>query len=185
MKLLTKTTDIEKAITSINKRGKTLDRDIHVAACSALNHCAQHNDTIYINRLIESMPKGSRVNALRDFMEKFGNIAYNEETKVFDYKKGKKADIEKAQEKSWTEFKPEPQFKGFDLEQQLKQVLVKASKMLQDSNPEHQSKIKVDTNQVEALAELLGIEVEVEQVEAVTPTKAPDYKPEPKAKKAA
>ena len=182
MELITDIKLIDKAIKSIQTRGKKLDADIQLTACSALNHCAEHNDPIYINRLIESMPKGSRVNALREFIAKFGNVIYNEETKEFNYQKGKKADIEGAMESMWTEFKPEPEFKGFDLEASIKKLLDQAVKMAGDENPDHQSKINLDLEQLQQLGEVVGMEISItKEVES----KAPSYNPQDDLKEVA
>jgi hypothetical protein len=99
------------AIASITNRGKKLDKDIQIAALSAMAHHvgAGSGDTTLINRLVTAMPKGSRVNALRDFISVFGAVEYNQDTKVFDHKKGAKFDLEGAMAIMWTEYSPEKQ----------------------------------------------------------------------------
>jgi hypothetical protein len=97
------------AIASITNRGKKLDKDIQIAALSAMAHHvgAGSGDTTLINRLVTAMPKGSRVNALRDFISVFGAVEYNQDTKVFDHKKGAKFDLDGAMAIMWTEYSPE------------------------------------------------------------------------------
>lgn len=56
--------DTDKLITSIKGRGAKLDTDIHKAAMGAVHHHALHGDTTLINRLVTSMPKSGRTNAL-------------------------------------------------------------------------------------------------------------------------
>lgn len=56
--------DTDKLITSIKGRGAKLDNDIHQAALSSLDHHAKHGDVTLINRLIGTMPKSARTNAL-------------------------------------------------------------------------------------------------------------------------
>lgn len=114
MKLLTSKTDIVKAIASIQTRGKKLDNDIWVAAVSAMAHHAEHGDVTLVNTLVDAMPKGSRVNALREFILAFGKVTYDEQNKVFAHDKEGTFDLEGAQEKSWVEFKPESEYKPFD-----------------------------------------------------------------------
>ena len=60
-----------RKIASIGKRGKTLDTDIHVAACSSLFHavidCGNgegSGDPRHLALLMNAMPQGSRVQAL-------------------------------------------------------------------------------------------------------------------------
>jgi hypothetical protein len=103
--------NIGVAITSITSRGKKLDKDIQIAALSAMSHHvgAGSGDTTLINRLVTGMPKGSRVNALRDFISVFGAVEYNPDTKVFDHKKGATFNLEGAMAIMWTEYSPEKQ----------------------------------------------------------------------------
>lgn len=54
----------EKLIVSIKGRGAKLDKDVHQAALSALDHHAKHGDITVMNRLIAAMPKSGRTNAL-------------------------------------------------------------------------------------------------------------------------
>lgn len=117
---------IDKAISSIKSRGKKLDNDIHVAACSCINHIELHGDVTLLNRLIEAMPKGSRVNALRDFVGSFAKVDYNEETKAFDYNKKKVTLLQEAMEISWVEFKPEQPYKPMDFTEEISKILRKA-----------------------------------------------------------
>ena len=109
-KLLEGTAAINKAIDSIATRGKKLDRDIQVAALSAMQHHAVHGDVTLINRLVEAMPKGSRVNALRAFIETFGACRYDAESKAFVHAKGGAFRLDDAMQILWNEFKPEPAY---------------------------------------------------------------------------
>lgn len=113
-KLLVGAAAIDKAIASIKKRGDKLDRDIQVAALSAMQHHAEHGDVTIINRLVAAMPKSSRVNALREYIQCFGGVTYNSETKLFMHVSGKEFDLEAASEKMWTAYKPEPEYVPFD-----------------------------------------------------------------------
>lgn len=98
---------INAAIESIQRRGKKLDKDIQIAALSAMQHHVEHGDVTLINRLVSAMPKGSRVNALRTFIDTFGAVRYDTESKRFVHVKGKTFNIEAAMKVMWTEFKPE------------------------------------------------------------------------------
>ncbi len=114
MKLITDKTALLAAFKSINTRGKKLDDDIWVAAVSAMAHHAKHGDVTIINQLVEAMPKGSRVNALRDFILAHGKVGFDEDNQIFTHDKTGTFDLEGAQEKSWTEYKPDPAYKPVD-----------------------------------------------------------------------
>ena len=126
MKLLKGTDAIQKAITSILIRGKKLDRDIHVAGVSCLQHIEEHGDVTLLNRLVEAMPKGSRVNALREWAECYGKVKFNNETRCFDHCKKSSTLLEDAIETSWVEFKPEPQYKTMNFQDELNKLIAKA-----------------------------------------------------------
>jgi hypothetical protein len=124
-KLIEGAAAIDKAITSISTRGKKLDRDIWQAAVSAMAHHAQHGDVTLVNRLVEAMPKGSRVNALREFIMAHGKVGWHEEKKVFVHDKEGTFDLEGALSVSWVEFKPEPAYVPFDAEAALRALMKK------------------------------------------------------------
>jgi hypothetical protein len=121
MKLLTGKASIEKAIKSIQGRGKRLDRDIQQAALSVINHIQQHGDVTVANTLIEAMPKGSRVNALKAYLETFGKVTWDAKEGMV-YAKNKKTDMNGASAIMWTEFKPEPEYRPLDLAQAVQQL---------------------------------------------------------------
>lgn len=109
-KLLSSAAEIKAAIESIARRGKKLDQDIQVAALSSMQHHADHGDITLINRLVASMPNGSRVNALKAYIETFGAVRYDTESKIFTHNKGKSFDVNEAAKIMWTDFKPEAEY---------------------------------------------------------------------------
>jgi hypothetical protein len=123
--LILGTDAISKAINSINTRGRKLDNDIQLAGMSVINHVELHGDITLVNRLVDAMPNGSRVNALRSWISAFGKVIYNEETKSFDYNKLGKTDLDGGAEKVWFEFKPEAEF-SFDLAKAFASLLKSA-----------------------------------------------------------
>lgn len=128
VKIIEGASAIDAAIKSIANRGKKLDRDIQQAAISAMAHHSKHGDVTLVNRLVDAMPKGSRVNALRDFILNHGAVSYDEESKKFVHAKGKEARIEAAQGIMWTEFKPEPEYQPFDAMAALNSLLARVQK---------------------------------------------------------
>jgi len=117
---------VNTAIKSIQTRGNKLDSDIHIAGCSCLYHIEQHGDVTLLNRLVEAMPKGSRVNALREWAECYGKVKYNNESKCFDYSKKSVTLLDEAIEKSLVEFKPDPVYKTMNFQDELSKLIAKA-----------------------------------------------------------
>lgn len=150
-KLLEGTAAINKAIDSIATRGKKQDRDIQVAVLSAMQHHATHGDVTLVNRLVEAMPKGSRVNALRAFIETFGACRYDAESKAFVHAKGKNHRLNEAHETMWSEFKPEKDYQSVD----PVAVLKGAIKRLDADVKKLGDQSKVDPSLIAGLRDLL------------------------------
>jgi hypothetical protein len=139
MKLFTTKATIVAAIEDIRATGKKLDNMIQVAACSVIQHIDKHGDITLLNSLVEAMPKGGRVNALRDFLGTFAKVRYDEAAKSFAFDRDKKTDLEGAQNIMWTEFAPEKPYVAFDLQALLASVLKKADTALSDDK--HKSEV--------------------------------------------
>lgn len=156
MKLLSTKPAIIAAITSIKTRGAKLDKDIWIAAVSAMAHHAEHGNPHLINDLVAAMPKGSRVNALRDYILAHGKVKFNEKEKVFAHDKEGSFDLEGALKVSWVEFKPEAEYKPMDVMKLVKALAKKveeADEAMGDKCSEAQAKA------VMALAAQMGVEL--------------------------
>ena len=151
MKLLKGTAAIEKAISSIQTRGKKLDSDIHIAGCSCLQHIDEHGDVTLLNRLVQAMPKGSRVNALKEWSEVHGKVKYNNETAEFDFDKTSVTLLEEGMEKPWIEFKPEQKYKALDFNAALEALFKKAYERVDSVKGD-----KVDKKVLDKLAKSYG-----------------------------
>lgn len=137
MKLLVTVAEINKAIESIANRGKKLDQDIHIAGVSVLKHVAEHGDTTLLDKLVHSMPKGSRKAAFCEWALAFGNVrmldrtdsadkAAIEQGRLFAKDKTKEYNEVEAIAKAWYDFKPEPDLlTTFDAAQAVKSLLKK------------------------------------------------------------
>ena len=158
MKLFTSKKDIVAAIEDIRATGKKLDQMIQVAACSVLSHLDQHGDISLVNSLIDAMPKGSRVNALRDFIGTFGKLKYSDAKKAFVYDKAGETDLNGAQSIMWTEFKPEQPYVAFDLKSLIASVIKKAETASSDAN----HKDEVDYDLLAQLRSVMAVETEIE-----------------------
>lgn len=126
MKLVKGTDAIKKAIVSIKTRGAKLDKDIHIAGCSCLQHIEEHGDITLLNTLVDAMPKGSRVNALREWAEVHGKVKYNNETTSFEYAKTSTTLMDEAMACSWVEFKPESVYTAMDFQAEMNKIFKKA-----------------------------------------------------------
>lgn len=114
MKLLNKA-DIQKAIDSIAKRGKVLDNDIHIAACSAIALRNESGDTAWINRLYLALSAGTRKQALTSWMLVYGGVIANDGSKgtskteqPFLHTKDKPVRLDEGIADPWFDHKPDP-----------------------------------------------------------------------------
>ena len=130
-KLLDGTKAINTAIDSIKTRGKSLDKDIHQAAVSCLDHAEQHGDITLAEKLVKALPNSSRRNALRDWFMAYGKFNYDMKSKGFTYDKEAVTNLEQAIVTPFWEFKPEIEYVPFNLKEQITRILVKAEKAIE------------------------------------------------------
>lgn len=127
MKLLIGKPAIDAATKSIMTRGVKFDKDVHIAGVSCLNHIEEHGDVTLLNNLVAALPKGSRVTAFMEWAEAYGKVSYSDELKEFKYDKLKVTLLEESKDKSWVEFKPEPEYKTMDFTAAMAALLKKAN----------------------------------------------------------
>ncbi|CEF89264.1 hypothetical protein VC53_gp03 [Pseudomonas phage vB_PaeP_PAO1_Ab05] len=140
---------ITNAIEAIRVRGKELDEAIQLTGLSILNHVDLHGDVTVVKALYEAMPKGSRRNALVEWLTMFGKVQVNTDKKTnkehpFLHNKFGKTDLVGATDQPWYGFKPE---KSLDQEFNLAAALAAVRKQVLQA----QTKGKVIVG-----AELLG-----------------------------
>lgn len=146
---------IVKAISSIDNRGKKLDKDIQECAVSILNHCKDNGEVSLVNKLWFAMPKGSRRNALAEWFLAFGAIEVNTDKATmknhpFKHVKGGDYNIAEAQTKMWYDFKPEKALElEFDLNARLMQLFKQMDKASKDG-----ANIKADDDVLAAITVL-------------------------------
>ena len=129
--LILDVTVLGKLMDSIRKRGAALDRDIHIAACSALARLDAHGDTGYANRLFLSLPKGARKAALASWLLAYGalnaNVNPDKDTKPFVFTKDKDTDVDGGMADPWFNHAPDkPVEETFDLRKAMQALLAKA-----------------------------------------------------------
>lgn len=131
-KIIEKSADVTKCIESIANRTKKLDTDIHAAAVSCLWHADKHGDITLMNRLIEACGRGRRRNAMREWAIEFGKFGWDMEAKELVYNKRGETRLEEASALAPWDFKPEAEFKPFNLEDSLINLLRRAMKASND-----------------------------------------------------
>ena len=142
---------IGKAIVSIQTRGKKFEKDVHIAACSVLNHVQLHGDITLANNLIKAVPTLARKNALRDWFMAFGKLSYDAKNKTMTYDKTKVTLQDEANETPFWEFKPEAEYVPFDLTAAIQNILNRAKKAAEHGD-------KLDETKLKALAALVTVE---------------------------
>lgn len=114
--LFSSDSDVKKNCISIAKRGRALQRDVHIVACSILQRISVTNDVRLagdINMLIDAMPASMRLNALRDWFTAYGPVKW--EGKKPTFVKGKPVELTKAMADPFWLFAPEAEYTPIDV----------------------------------------------------------------------
>lgn len=104
MNLLTKVKDIDTAIAGIHSAGQSLQTQMHMVACSVIQHYAKHNDKRVVLKLLQAMPEMARGNALREWMNAFGTFTVGDKDEIIAAP-GKKLKLADAIAKPFYKFK--------------------------------------------------------------------------------
>jgi len=112
---------IIETIASIAKRGGSLQKDIHRAACSILNRWCVTEDvstaTKHMNMLLDALPVMVRSNAFKDWGVHMAGLVWSEDDTFAYHAKRTKITVEQVQAakaKPFWEFKPEPKYQPTD-----------------------------------------------------------------------
>lgn len=122
---------LDKAIDAVIKQGKDFEQQLHVVACSALQHSIKFHNTDPMDRLVRGMGGSVRRNALIGWAVAFGECAPAEDGKGVVHAK-KEGDLQAAIDKPFWEFKPEAPFTAFDLGAELAKLVKAAEKAAKD-----------------------------------------------------
>jgi hypothetical protein len=112
------------------KRYTTLNVELQLAACSVIGHVAKHGNVNVMNdfiKQVEDAAVGVRVNLLREFFDKFGNVVYDEETDTFKLDRAKPVKLGEALETPWWKGKKESKYRPIDTLLDLKEYYGKAT----------------------------------------------------------
>jgi hypothetical protein len=140
LKLVDSVPAIEKLLASIKTRGATLQKDIHVAACSILQHVGKHSDVRLVSKLLESMPDMSRKNAIKAWFESFGPVAWNEKGEI-KYQPATKLQLATAMGKPFWSFKPEADYVPLDVAKAFDSFVKRLEKDAKETGRDHASLI--------------------------------------------
>lgn len=133
--------DIAKAIVAAEKKGNSVQNEYWTIAASLLVHLAKHKDIRIIRRVIEGFPEGMRKNSMLAYFEKFGSVRVLTEENAITFK-GQKGDIvydakrklnlAGALETPWWKAAKEPEYKAFDLDKMIDNVIRLADRKMKD-----------------------------------------------------
>lgn len=132
---------------SIGSRGKTLNRDIQKIACTAIGYANIHGDVTVAQNIYDNIRdnKGIRLNSFVKYLERFGCLAYDKESKNFVHHK--RDDVVKdvlelfltLNENPWYEaVKQEPVGSIYDVSDMVTKLIEKCEKLA--SNERNQVK---------------------------------------------
>lgn len=153
-----KAENVDKLINQAVGKVKAMQTAVQYASVAVLLHAQKHGDYSKANDLVKALGKGVRAKALVEFFVKYGGLSVGSESEGFTAWKGKEAiDIEGAKAQPWWDLKPEPIFKGFDLHDQIANLVAKAEKMQQEAaNDPAKAKLisisKEDLSKLKAIA---------------------------------
>lgn len=130
---------IETAIASIHTVGQSLQADMHLVACSVLQHVGKHKDTRVLMKLINAMPEMARKNSLIQWFETFGNVKYSTETKEFVLIADKPVKLGNAIDKPFWKFKANEgmPYEPMDIAKYVDQQVAKLTKDAKETNTDH------------------------------------------------
>lgn len=174
--IMSKASEIEKAIVSIRRRGQKLDIDIQSCALSCLHHIEAHKDITLLCKLYDAMPKSSRRNALIEWAVAFGRVIWvkkgeelegkggkkikaDETGFYFDRSKDCKVDLKKADtaENKWWLFAPEKPYRPWS-EQAMAIKLYKEARTRLEKNDKRDTVSENGVAAIQQLCEALGVD---------------------------
>ena len=140
MKILT-VKQCNAAISNIKMNGKALDGAIQDVGLSVLQHCAANGEVSLAIKLLNALPKGSRRNALVQWLVQFGPVQVEldkakAKTHPLAHNKAGVLDVEGAAAKPWWTCKPESALTvEFDFASQRQRLLQRAQKAMDAGKP--------------------------------------------------
>jgi len=149
-------------IENFSKRANALVNDLTVIAASVVLHAIKHGNVTPARAIVNVLGTKEtpwRSNAMISWFEAVGPFVYNKETKTLDYDSSlidqykaalaadENAFIKALMDEPFFKFKPQAEFKGFDLKAELKKLLTKA----ENAKEKHADTGKVNVNGLEEI----------------------------------
>ncbi|QIG68278.1 hypothetical protein EVB57_001 [Rhizobium phage RHph_Y1_20] len=160
---------IMAALKSIQKRGNTLQNDVHKAACSILEHIELHHDVTIVDKfvgaLVNHLPASYRINAMRDWLVAFGPVKFENNKAV--YVKDKPCDVAAALKEPFWTFSPEKPYVQVDINKMIDALMKKLDTDAEKTNRDHSAvKAALEQAKIAATAKPVAEIVKPEQVQA-------------------
>ncbi|MGX9944904.1 hypothetical protein ACTG4Q_20800 [Bradyrhizobium denitrificans] len=140
LKLIDGETAIKKALASIQTRGASLQRDIHVAACSVLAHVGKHSDIRLVTELLKALPDMTRKNAVKAWFEAHGPVLFVEGD-VIKFNPATTLRLGDAMAKPFWVFKPEAEYVPMDIAKSIDSLVKKMERDHKETGRDHTSMI--------------------------------------------
>lgn len=144
---------LDKAILGFAKKSLSLQTQMHVIACSVLNHAAMCGDVRPMAKFLHAMPASGRTNALIKWFAEAGGVAFDGKVPLAA-NKAKQADIKARQEAAeatpFWEFTPDVDYKAVDLVKLITDTIKKLEKDQEKTEKDHSGFISVLKGQLAA-----------------------------------
>lgn len=134
---------IAKALKSIHTRGQSLQKDVHVAACSILAHIEDNRDVRVVEKfmgmLVNALPQSYRINAMRDWLVEFGPVAFDNNKPVFV--KDKATNLAGAMAMPFWQLSPEKPYQPLETAKAIDALIKKFQKDQDETGKDHSATI--------------------------------------------
>lgn len=137
---------INAAITKVRQNDQKTQKHLHLTAVSCMVHADEHGDITLMQRLLDTVSKAYRRNALIQWATDFGKFRWDEKNKVLCFNKHKVTDLEKAMDVPFWDHTKEPEHKSMDLVSELFRLIQRAEKRLA-AQAEGKAKVKDSIDQ--------------------------------------
>lgn len=135
----------DKLFALIHNNLRSVEAQMHQAACSVLWHVGQHKDMRQIEKLLAAIDGGEagnavRINALKAWFETFGPISFADNK--LSYVKGKATKLGEAQSVPFWKFKPEAAYVPVDTLALLDSMSKKLTKDQDEAGADHSALLR-------------------------------------------
>ena len=139
--------ELDKRIASLHKAGQSLQKDMHLLACSVLATFGETKDAriaeAFVMKLVQAMPEMARTNALKAWFEAHAPIKFAtpEEIKAgassVRYVKGGAFKLGDAMATPFWKFQPEKPYEPLNMSKYIESVIAKITKDAKATGADH------------------------------------------------